>query len=79
MGLEPTTTAMARRYSSQLSYIRKGCIYTIDFLKNATLSKIFLLHGKRVSIYYGSCREKNTQQEIPFLRLSSKISLQEEF
>lgn len=32
MGLEPTTAAMARRYSSQLSYAREGCDQYIDIL-----------------------------------------------
>jgi hypothetical protein len=34
MGLEPTTAAMARRYSSQLSYARKQK-YIMDFRKKA--------------------------------------------
>ena len=42
MGLEPTTAAMARRYSSQLSYTRVNWIVWI-FMKNQVFSVTFFL------------------------------------
>ncbi len=43
MGLEPTTAAMARRYSSQLSYTRTYFYARVDCIENFEKSN-FLVH-----------------------------------
>ncbi len=43
MGLEPTTAAMARRYSSQLSYTRKIKIENIWILYIFSENQVFIL------------------------------------
>ncbi len=46
MGLEPTTAAMARRYSSQLSYARtKGIVYIFYFFQEKIKNPLKELRG----------------------------------
>ncbi len=81
MGLEPTTAAMARRYSSQLSYAREQ-LYYIYFSKNARKKKrvFFLLPLSSFSIYYSLWHAEN---HLLFTghssRMNSRTSSHEEY
>lgn len=67
MGLEPTTAAMARRYSSQLSYAReRNERYIIHFRKKSSFSIGFSFAPNRTFHILGAMARKKTQTKHSF-------------